>query len=288
MEYKLMALDMDGTLLKSDKSVDPHTLESIRKAQDAGKIIVICSGRAMAEMKAYRDAFTDAGIRYYVCESGAYLYDALKNQAVAVHPIAHECLPLIFSVMDQEDMMVQMMVHSHSNVTGSQIENMAHWQMEVYIPLYETCTDKWNDVIAYGRRVYEKNEPIEKINLYHTDPAARNRTRNRILSGLSDPSLLKLVDAETTSLEISGSEADKGSGLMELAEYLGIDRRQVIAVGDADNDLTMLENAGLPVAMGNANEHVLSYVKENGAVTKDNDHDGCGAAIRQFLLKENI
>lgn len=286
MTYQMMTLDMDGTLLKSDKSIDGSTLQAIQAAISRGKIIAICTGRPMAEMKPYRKEFDEVGIRYYICESGAYIYDAVKEKPLAIHGIDRSCLPVILAAAEKEDIMMQCIINSHSNVTGSEIENMAHWHMEVYIPLYESVADRRDDIHAYARRMYEEKEPFEKINLYHTDPAARERTRQRILDGLADASLLQLVDAETTSLEVSGREADKGRGLVELAEMLGMQRERIIAAGDADNDLTCLSAAGLPIAMANSNAHVLSYVKDHGAVTDDNDHDGVGKAIWKYLIGE--
>lgn len=86
---------------------------------------------------------------------------------------------------------------------------------------------------------------------------------------------------ETASLEFSPTEANKGTGMLALAELLGVPRKATIAVGDADNDLPMLRDAGLGVAMGNANERVRAAAD---VVVADNDHGGVAEAIRTYLL----
>ena len=86
---------------------------------------------------------------------------------------------------------------------------------------------------------------------------------------------------ETASLEFSPTEANKGTGMLALAELLGVPREATMAVGDADNDLPMLRDAGLGVAMGNANERVRAAAD---VVVADNDHGGVAEAIRTYLL----
>ena len=86
---------------------------------------------------------------------------------------------------------------------------------------------------------------------------------------------------ETASLEFSPTEANKGTGMLALAELLGVPREATMAVGDADNDLPMLRGAGLGVAMGNANERVRAAAD---VVVADNDHGGVAEAIRTYLL----
>ena len=90
------------------------------------------------------------------------------------------------------------------------------------------------------------------VDLYHTSPEARNQTRQKILAEQLN---VELVDAETTSLEISAQGTDEGNGLEKLCQYLNIPLSQTIVVGDADNDIAAMKKAGLAVAMKNANKY---------------------------------
>lgn len=288
MSYQLMALDMDGTLLTSDKKIDDTTLQAIRKATDAGKYIVLCTGRPEAELKPYQEQLTYAGIRYRVLESGALVYDAKEKKILHRHNLPEDCAAVVLDAVSRQDIMCQIMADSTSNVTASQIAMMDHYQMGIYKPLYEICAAGHADIVKYGRERLAKHLGMEKMNLYHTSPESRENTRQYIhdtLNAKYGKVSLKMVDAEISSLEISAEDGDKGTGLLELCQSIGVDPQDTIAVGDADNDLTMLADAGLPIVMANGNDHVKAYVKEhNGAVTADNDHHGCADAIEKYLL----
>ena len=113
---------------------------------------------------------------------------------------------------------------------------------------------------------------------HNTSSEARDRTQQRILDSNLE---VELADAETTSLEISAKGIDKGIGLEKLCEYKNITLDEIIAVGDADNDIQAIKKAGLSIAMGNANENIKQLAD---VIVSDNDHDGCAEAIEKFLL----
>ena len=150
---------------------------------------------------------------------------------------------------------------------------MERFGMGVYRPMYEKVTTQVDDIYEYY-----KEHPFEvpKLNLYHATTEGREKTRKR-LAGLN----LVLADAEKTALECSAAGVTKGTGLLRLCEHLGIESEETIAVGDADNDLNILETAGLAIAVGNANEHVKAVA---AVVVNDCDHDGCAEAIDKYLL----
>ena len=105
------------------------------------------------------------------------------------------------------------------------------------------------------------------------------KKRKRILDLRLD---VELADAATTSLKISTKGIHKGIGLSRLCEYLHIPLSQTIVVGDADNDAAVLEAAGLPVAMANANDRIKALA--DVITMQDNDHDGCAEVIQKYLL----
>ena len=168
------------------------------------------------------------------------------------------------------------MIHFFSNgrsiVSKKDISNMDKYQMSIYQPMFKRVATTVDDIIDYA-----KNHPIEKINLYHQNEAARAETFEK-LKDLS----LSFAFAETTSLEISPSNVTKGKGLIKLCDFLDIELSKTIAVGDADNDLDVLKTAGLAVAMKNANDNVKKICD---VIVADNDHDGCKEAIEKYLIK---
>ena len=151
--------------------------------------------------------------------------------------------------------------------------------MEVYRDMFERVTVKWEDICG---QYLEKPFPVAKLNIYHTSEEARNYTRQRI----EELQLgVEMVNAETTSLEISAKGIDKGIGLEKLCQYLNISLSQTIVVGDADNDIGAMKKAGLAVAMGNANERIKELAD---VMVADNDHDGCREVIEKYIFAKDI
>ena len=271
-KYKLIALDMDGTLLNSQKEISKQTLEMIQKAYDSGKEVIFSTGRCVAELNSYIEQIPE--LRYINCVSGALVYDLKERRKIYSNAISIEKVNKILEAAQKEDVMIHLLTKD-SIVQQSHYEQLNYYGMGVYKPLFEKVADKVPDILAYYK---EKAMPIEKLNLYHRSPDGRERTRER-LSKLG----LMLADAEKTSLEVSEMGVTKGTGLTKLCEHLGISLEETIVVGDADNDVDALKIAGLSVAMGNANDEVKKICD---VTVSDCDHNGCAEAIERFLLNE--
>lgn len=270
-KYKLAAFDMDGTLLNSDKKIPASAIEACQRAVVAGKVVALDTGRAVTELSIF--PFADMGIRYGSCACGTVIYDFREGTVLAQRTISAELMPVIVDASRKEDVMVQVMVDGISFVEAADVREMAHFQMSAYQPLYEATTSYVDDVRLFA---LENADRLNKINMYHASPEGRARTLAR-LEGLP----LDFTFAETTSLEITPRGVSKGTGLADLCDVLGIDIEEAIGVGDAFNDVPMLEMAGLGVAMGNSNEAALQAAN---AVVGDNDHDGIAEVIDQYLL----
>ena len=269
-KYKLIAFDMDGTLLNSRKEISESTMDAVNRAFDAGKEVILSTGRCVAELREYFKMMP--GLRYVVCSSGAILYDVKEEKILYSNSLSVELVKKILKASRKEDLMVHLLA-IESIVQKKDIPQMEHFGMGVYRPMYEKVTTQVDDIYSY----YDENPfEVPKLNLYHATEEGRERTRER-LAGLN----LVLADAERTSLECSATGVTKGTGLLRLCEHLGIKVDETIAVGDADNDLNILETAGLAVAVGNANEHVKAVAD---VVVNDCDHDGCAEAIDKYLL----
>ena len=182
--------------------------------------------------------------------------------------------PLVSSgtVKTLEGLFAQIVLPDADVIQASHMENLEHFHMDVYRPMYAQAMTLVPDIFAFAESC---REPVLKINLYHADPEERIRTRAQ----LETPDL-EMAYSEVSSLECSAKGVNKGSGLERLCGLLGIPMADCIAVGDADNDLPMLRAAGLGVAMGNAPEHVKTAADQ---VVSDLDHGGCAEAIMMLL-----
>lgn len=271
-QYELIALDMDGTLLNSRKEITPVTLEALKRAVRAGKSIALSTGRCRPELTAYTSQVP--GIRYLICTSGALVYDIWEQKEIYMRTLEPSLVKELLELSKQEGAMMHLL-DRESIVQTDQFEHMERYGMGVYKPMYERVVTAWDDLYeAYCAAPF----PVEKVNFYHTDLESRERTKERIRrAGLP----VVMVNAESSSLEISASGVDKGEGLRKLCEYLKLPLERTIAVGDADNDITILKTAGLSAAMGNALPGIKALAD---VVAADCEHDGCAEIIENYLL----
>lgn len=268
--YRLMAVDMDGTLLNSKKEIPKETIADLKAAADAGKYIVFSTGRGLAELKDYLDVLPF--VKYGICISGALVYDFEKKRAIHAQTIPPDIVDIIMQRGRLEDPMVHFLTDDKAYMQRSHIDHITEFHMEVYLDLYERVTEKCEDIYA----LYPTLDHYEKINFYHRTVEARNRTKKR-LSELP----VSMTFAEETSLEIVAEGVSKAYGLQKLCASLAIDPEDAIAVGDAWNDSEILQAVGLPIAMGNATPEI----KEMCSVTvADNDHNGVGEAVKKYLV----
>lgn len=272
MAYKLLALDMDGTLLTSDKRVSPRTRDALERLAARGIPLAYCTGRNVLELLEFPTELPF--IRYGVLASGAVVHDFATHRDLEVHALDPNVLVAAMDVARAEDNMTHVMALSHSVVRPADLRNMAHYGMGVYQGMFENICTLEPDL---GGWVQAHPGEVIKINFYHASPAARDRTRRRLEeAGLP----LTLANAENTSVECSALGVSKGRGLTALAGLLGMDVADVVAVGDSDNDTEALKVAGMPVAMGNASASARQLAR---MVVADNDHDGIVEAIDKLF-----
>lgn len=271
-QYQLIALDMDGTLLNGKKEITPGNRKALERAARAGKDIVLSTGRCRPELWEFTDQIP--GLRYLNCTSGALVYDLQEKKEIYKQALAPELVKKILEFALLEGAMMHLLDRL-SIVQTSQWTRMEDYGMGVYKPMYERVVTSREDL--YGS-FCSAPFPVEKVNLYHKSMESRERTIERVRNaGLP----VTMAYAESSSLEFSAEGVDKGIGLTKLCEHLGLPLSRTIAVGDADNDLSVLKAAGLSVAMGNANEAVKAV---SDVVVADCEHDGCAEAIERFLL----
>ena len=270
MKYKLLALDMDGTLLNSEKKISSRTKAALENLSARGIFIAASTGRNLAELSEYREDLKSMSCGILI--SGGMIYDFTHDAPIKIHAVDE---PTILKLIDF-GLETRAMIHLHtihrSVAREADIQNMAAFGMGIYQDMFDKICDRCDDC-----REYVRTHPGEviKVNLYHRDKISRDKNFERI-SRMN----LSISFAEAFNLEMSPANITKGSGLAELCKILNLNLSEAVAIGDADNDKEILQTAGLGVAMGNASDEIKKIAD---FVTDDNDRDGVASAIEKIF-----
>lgn len=241
--YKLLALDMDGTLLNSQTEVSAENAQWIRKALDAGFHVCVATGRG------YQTAIP------FVEQLGLQGPMVLVNGGeVWEHPgKLHHRTPLD---VDQVVRLRELALKYDAWYWGYSLEGVYN-------------RDRWaEDALA---------QTWLKFGYYTEDDQAREH----ILQELAGIGEFEVTNSHPHNIELNPKGVTKASGLREVCRMLGIDMSECIACGDSLNDLSMIREAGLGVAMGNAQDAVKQAAD---VVTETNDQDGVARVIQEYML----
>ena len=270
--YKLIALDMDGTLLNSDKKISPLTREAIMKAHAHGVRIVLATGRPP---EGIYGALHELGLM------GADTYALSFNGALVVNVITKQ--PIYTNALK-----------------GSDYKKLNALSQELGVNCHAFSTRQ--GLIARQNSKYTQTEiDINKIDLHIVDPAKDISDDEDIVKVMfiDPPEIIENAVAKLPQwaredysscrstpffFEFMHKGVDKGIGLSHLAAALGISREEIIACGDEGNDLAMVKYAGLGVAMGNGIDSVKAAADY---VTDTNDNDGIAKVIDKFIFRKD-
>ena len=283
---KVIASDMDGTLLGDDHKPAPETLAAVQRACDSGIRFMIATGRnfpgAMAELK-------DCGLVCdYIVSSGAEVRNP-RQQVVAVHPISMELCRTIYEEIKDYPISVTFCTDGNDYKIGTpeEIEESLMLQMHLFfsdLPREELAqTETYQRIIRSTKTVSDMDEleaakvPIYKLFLYSEDKGMLGELKQR----LEQNKEIAVASSFPTNLEITDVKAQKGPVLKEYIESLGYTMDEVMALGDSLNDLSMIEmDFGATVAMANAEPEVKDAAKY---ITKSNTEFGVAYAIDRLL-----
>lgn len=286
---KLIATDMDGTLLNAAHEISQENQEAIKFAQEHGITVVIATGRAFYEANT-PVAETDLKVPY-ICLNGAEVRDETFNIMSTSH-LNHSLVSKITSTLKEKDIYYQVYTNR-----GIYTENPQR-DLEIYIDIAERAGQK-ADVEKIENSIQKRidNGTLKIVDNYDKIEDIPGELIMKILAFDSGLGKIDLVGQELAqspnlavssssrgNLEITHSDAQKGIALSTIAKQLGIDLKDVMALGDNLNDVSMLERVGYSVAMGNAAPEVKTVAKY---VTDSNENSGVGKAIKKFLKEEN-
>ena len=271
MTIRLVAVDMDGTLLNEQKKVTPQTQRAVCDAIAHGLDVVFCTGRPLCECDEVIAALPE--VRYLVSSNGARVWDLHENRVLIEHCFAPErSLQLVERLLPFDGLVAVF--------TGTRITMRKDWESRIF--------DTFSPVIAAHTAKYHhpdealldyaagKHGAVEKIFCMFVSEAERDRAWDAIRDIPCDA-----VGSAEDNLEVTEPGVNKGVGLAELMAQLGLAREEVMAIGDSCNDVSMLSYAGLPAAMGNADPRLKAFAK---LVLPSNEDDGVAWALDRLTV----
>jgi Cof subfamily protein (haloacid dehalogenase superfamily) len=283
---KLLALDLDGTLLNSKGKIPDANLEAIRRAEEKGVLVTIATGRR------FRDA-RPVGLQLelnapLITHNGALLKYAQTLETVAVSLLSSETVREILRVGREfgADALLSCDPHSKGRLLYDTIsaENVP---LQKYIVWSKHLHgDEAEEAVVHVPRLENVLHETETVHVSFSGKCAPMYELEMILQNeLSETATIlttRYPRLDFTLIDILPPDASKGIGLEKLAVIENLTRENVMVVGDNFNDLHMLEFAGTPVVMGNAAPELLE--NERFHQTSSNDENGVAAAIERFIL----
>lgn len=277
---RLIATDMDGTLLlDGGKGIPPANAEALRAAHAAGIELALCSGRIPDDMGFYA---MDVGVPMHILAlNGTCTMDRPLGSIVRSDYISPDSTRKLYSMLQQHPVAYGIF-SDHELVVGpiTMSEDMLKIIFGENILREGTRT-----VIRDGGRGVEPllQRGVNKMMIFTDgDPLPLQKLQKRMQEELPD---VEVSSSWVNNLEVNARTSNKGTALTALAEQLGIPMSQVMAIGDNDNDIPMLQAAGVGVAMGNASPAALAAARYQ---TLTNADCGLAAAIRAIALGEDI
>jgi 5-amino-6-(5-phospho-D-ribitylamino)uracil phosphatase len=285
---KLLALDLDGTVLNSHGKIPDENRRAIRAAEDAGVLVTIASGRRFRDARPVGSALElNAPL---ITHNGALLKYAQSQETVAVDLLSSDtCLDIVtagkahggdaFVSVDPQGLGT--LIYDRVSEENEPLRRYLRWAETLH-------GEEAHDAVVHVNRLEDELGKHDVIHVSFSGTCdAMSKMVEYLETALGDAvTILATVYPlrDFTLLDILPPNSSKGSGLEKLAAIEGIGRDETMAIGDNFNDIEMLEFVGTPVVMGNADPSLLE--REEFYTTLSNDEGGVAAAIQQFILNQ--
>ncbi|MFC4403419.1 Cof-type HAD-IIB family hydrolase [Gracilibacillus xinjiangensis] len=284
---QLIATDLDGTLLNENHEISAENRQALQMAKDNGVEIVVATGRSYSAAKLpLRNAGLDFPI---ICLNGAKIYDKAE-QLIRSAPLDKQTCREIQQVCQQNNMYFE--VFTNKATYSESREKFLEVMIDIMVSAFPHLSREDVELEATNRFQQERIETVddfealfdrEDIEVYKMLAFSMDDTTlERVRETLEKAPDLTITSSGLSNLEFNHPDAQKGIAVELFAKKYGIKMKDVMAIGDNFNDVSMIKAAGFGVAMGNANEEIKAMAN---FTTRTNREDGVAYAVRKFLSK---
>ncbi|MDI3481323.1 MAG: hypothetical protein PWQ97_978 [Tepidanaerobacteraceae bacterium] len=269
--YHMLVTDIDGTLLDSEGRVPEETKKILAVLREKrGFITTIATGRMLARAEPIaREIMINAPL---ICYNGALIIDIYTHNRILERPIPAEQIVELIEILRAWD--YEAIIYENEMLKIDKLNDRTQWYINECENIEYSVVD---DLIDY---VKQKNLSSYKV-FAVGDVSKRSEVPNELLLKLEQNFEVSLSDSSHMEINLKG--VNKGSAVKFLAEAFKIESSEVITIGDAYNDISMLKYAGLGIAMGNAAEHIKSCAKYT---TLSNFENGLLDILNRFILPQ--
>ena len=278
MSIKLLAFDLDGTLLDDSKAVPYENTLALRAAAEKNILTVPASGRIFRFMP--EPVRTQLSARYFITTNGGEVYDAVSDSVLYSAEIPLQRALDVLDHFDTVDGIYDCYADNAGYMSRAFMEKADDYFLDpVLNAMLHSYTLKTRTPVDDLRGfMTARGGSLQKLQMFFRDPEERLHQLEVLPRLFPD---LVISSSLANNIEVNSAEATKGQALSALCAKLGIDRSEVMAFGDGLNDLDMLQFAGIPIAMGNADP----LIREKAAyITASNNEAGLAKALIHFGL----
>lgn len=271
MDKKMLFMDLDGTLLDDRKEITPGNRQALEKALERGHGVIITTGRPLkSAMDQARKLGLDKPGCFLIAYNGAVIYDWEKQEQIFARTL---------------DLSTVLEIFEYVNVKGIHLQTYDTWQVLVEPRCDNAIVRRYCDLIKMEFRVIGdvrtdlRENPVKVLIIEPEDRAGIVKLQQELGERMSDK--VDTFFSNPTYLEVVPAGMSKGEAVKMLCGMMNVPIENAVAVGDAANDLSMIQMAGIGVAMANGTDEVKAvaqYITE-----RDNNHDGIAEVVEKFF-----
>jgi Cof subfamily protein (haloacid dehalogenase superfamily) len=274
-DIRLVATDLDGTLLDREHEVPADNRAALERCVKNGVEVVVATGRALSTVPPEVRAI--GGIRYLVCANGANVYDNATEELLYAEYLSREAVESVWDLMENAAIMKEVFWGGEPYTSRTAYDNLARFGVPDWFRDYVLSTRiPMDDLETFTR---EHIGQIENINFNYANYDIRDFIVERLKA--DDGRLYTLTASLPFNIEIGGLGVDKAGAIAKVAEWIGVPREGCLCIGDNSNDVSMIRWAGVGVAVSDG---VPAAVEAADYVTSAASDGGVARALEHFGL----
>lgn len=275
MKYKLICIDMDGTLLNKNHDVSKENKIAIKKAIEKGVCVAVTTGRLFASAKYFANLI--GAETPIISSNGAYISEKNGNKVIYKSTLTLDQILRIYDIIKKYELTVYFNMSDAILADKKLPSNHGYKLMNDLIEKEEDRIKIYEDIDLIKTLEKYKRHILKAICVEEKDLEKLYKVKEE-LKKYSD---LEVVSSWKNNFEIMKAGTSKGKAVEMLAKFLDIKKEEVICIGDSENDLSMIKYAGLGVAMGNG----MNLIKQEcDYITFTNEENGVARVIEKFVL----